>query len=78
MKVTLAHKKKVPRLLISVFPFSIRRGMEANQILRSQFSSAVSIALDDVNIANKDLLSSIDSQYLILQSHYYIDFKFVS
>uniref|UniRef100_A0A2N9GZ90 Kinesin motor domain-containing protein n=1 Tax=Fagus sylvatica TaxID=28930 RepID=A0A2N9GZ90_FAGSY len=39
----------------------VRRGMEANQILRSQFSSAVSIALDDVNIANKDLLSSIDN-----------------
>ncbi|GMY10722.1 kinesin-like protein KIN-5D [Fagus crenata] len=39
----------------------VRRGMETNQILRSQFSSAVSIALDDVNIANKDLLSSIEN-----------------
>ncbi|XP_050291706.1 kinesin-like protein KIN-5D [Quercus robur] len=38
----------------------VRRGMEANQILRARFSSAVSTALEDVNIANKDLLSSID------------------
>ena len=39
--------------------------MEANQILRARFSSAVSTALEDVDIANKDLLSSIDCQYLI-------------
>ena len=52
--------------------------MEANQILRARFSSAVSTALEDVNIANKDLLSSIDRQYLILQARYYIDLNFVS
>ena len=42
--------------------------MEANQILRARFSSAVSTALEDVDIANKDLLSSIDRQYLILHA----------
>ncbi|KAB5520273.1 hypothetical protein DKX38_024592 [Salix brachista] len=35
-------------------------GTEANQILRGQFSSAVSAALEDVDIANNDLLSSIE------------------
>jgi len=62
------------------FLLSIRRGMEANQDLRAQFSSAMSAALGDVESANKDLLSSIDRQYLILHAHYYyyyyIDFKF--
>ncbi|KAE8038952.1 hypothetical protein FH972_011412 [Carpinus fangiana] len=38
----------------------VRRGMEANQDLRAQFSSAMSAALGDVESANKDLLSSID------------------
>lgn len=52
------------------FSFSIRRGREANQILRARFSSAVSTALEDVDIANKDLLSSIDRQYLILHARY--------
>lgn len=59
------------------FLLSIRSGMEANQDLRAQFSSAMSAALGDVESANKDLLSSIDRQYLILHAHYYIDFKFV-
>lgn len=40
--------------------------MEANQILRAQFSSAVSAAVEDVDVANNSLLSSIDRQYLIL------------
>ncbi|KAG5223049.1 kinesin-related protein [Salix suchowensis] len=35
-------------------------GTKANQILRGQFSSAVSAALEDVDIANNDLLSSIE------------------
>ncbi|KAF2283372.1 hypothetical protein GH714_003589 [Hevea brasiliensis] len=35
-------------------------GMEANQILCTRFSSAVSAALEDVDVANNDLLSSID------------------
>lgn len=34
--------------------------MEANEVLRAQFSSAMSAALGNVDIANKDLLSSID------------------
>lgn len=38
----------------------VRNGMEANQNLRSRFSSALSSALDDVDVANKTLLSSID------------------
>lgn len=38
----------------------VRRGMEANEVLRAQFSSAMSAALGNVDIANKDLLSSID------------------
>lgn len=37
-----------------------RGGIEANQNLRAQFSSAVSSALEDVDMANKNLLSSID------------------
>ncbi|KAF9665472.1 hypothetical protein SADUNF_Sadunf16G0126300 [Salix dunnii] len=35
-------------------------GTKANQILCGQFSSAVSAALEDVDIANNDLLSSIE------------------
>ncbi|KAF5751507.1 kinesin-related protein-like [Tripterygium wilfordii] len=35
-------------------------GMEENQVLRAQFSSAVSTALEDVDAANKNLLASID------------------
>ncbi|KAF5447057.1 hypothetical protein F2P56_032636 [Juglans regia] len=38
----------------------VRTGMEANQVLRAQFSSALSTALEDVDTANKDLFSSID------------------
>lgn len=38
----------------------VRRGMEANQVLRGRFSSAMSAAQEDADIANKDLLSSID------------------
>lgn len=35
-------------------------GMEANQVLCTRFSSAVSAALEDVDVANNNLLSSID------------------
>lgn len=38
----------------------VRGGMEANQNLCTRFSSAVSSALEDVDVANKNLLSSID------------------
>ncbi|XWS53207.1 hypothetical protein CRYUN_Cryun11dG0138300 [Craigia yunnanensis] len=38
----------------------VRGGMEANQILCDQFSSAVSTALEDVDTANKSCLTSID------------------
>ncbi|KAI4356104.1 hypothetical protein L6164_000151 [Bauhinia variegata] len=38
----------------------VRGGMEANQALRAQFSSAVSTTLEDAEIANKDINSSID------------------
>ena len=38
--------------------------MEANQNLRDRFTSAVSTALEDADAANKNLLTSIDSQYL--------------
>ncbi|VVA20799.1 PREDICTED: kinesin [Prunus dulcis] len=38
----------------------VRRGTEANQALRDRFSSAVSAALEDVDAADKNLLSSID------------------
>ncbi|XP_021809181.1 kinesin-like protein KIN-5D [Prunus avium] len=38
----------------------VRRGTEANQALRERFSSAVSAALEDVDAADKNLLSSID------------------
>ncbi|PQQ19851.1 kinesin-like protein KIN-5D [Prunus yedoensis var. nudiflora] len=38
----------------------VRRGTEANQALRDRFSSAVSAALEDVDTADKNLLSSID------------------
>lgn len=39
----------------------VRTGREANQLLRSKLSSAVSTTLEDIDIANKALLSSIDS-----------------
>ncbi|EEF29570.1 kinesin-like protein KIN-5D [Ricinus communis] len=35
-------------------------GMEANHVLRTQFSSAVSAAIEDVDAANNNLLSCID------------------
>nr|XP_022752804.1 kinesin-like protein KIN-5D [Durio zibethinus] len=38
----------------------VRGGMEANQILRVQFSSAVSTAIEDVDTANNSYLTSID------------------
>ncbi|KAL9322822.1 hypothetical protein ACSQ67_010875 [Phaseolus vulgaris] len=38
----------------------VRGGIEANQTLRSRFSSAVSTTLEDAGIANKDINSSID------------------
>ncbi|KAK4741843.1 hypothetical protein SAY87_025431 [Trapa incisa] len=38
----------------------VRNGMQASQNLRSQFCSALSAALEDVDVANKDLSSSID------------------
>ncbi|XVE59170.1 hypothetical protein DITRI_Ditri05aG0024100 [Diplodiscus trichospermus] len=38
----------------------VRGGMEANQIFREQFSSAVSTALEDVDTANNSCLTSID------------------
>lgn len=40
--------------------------MEANQNLRAGFSSAVSTALEDADVASTDLLTSIDCQYLDL------------
>uniref|UniRef100_A0A0D9ZTH3 Kinesin motor domain-containing protein n=2 Tax=Oryza TaxID=4527 RepID=A0A0D9ZTH3_9ORYZ len=39
----------------------VRTGTEANQSLRSKLSSAVSTTLEEIDIANKALLSSIDS-----------------
>uniref|UniRef100_A0A803PWF6 Kinesin motor domain-containing protein n=1 Tax=Cannabis sativa TaxID=3483 RepID=A0A803PWF6_CANSA len=38
----------------------VRRGIEANETLRTRFSTAVSAALEDADIANKNMLSSID------------------
>ncbi|GFZ20555.1 P-loop containing nucleoside triphosphate hydrolases superfamily protein [Actinidia rufa] len=38
----------------------VRGGMEANQNLRAQLSSSVSSALEDADVASKNLLSSID------------------
>ncbi|GAA0173613.1 microtubule binding motor protein [Lithospermum erythrorhizon] len=38
----------------------VRGGMDANQNLRAQFSSSVSSALNDADIASNNLLSSID------------------
>ncbi|TVU18121.1 hypothetical protein EJB05_34194 [Eragrostis curvula] len=39
----------------------VRTGTETNQLLRSKLSSAVSSTLDSIDVANKALLSSIDS-----------------
>lgn len=50
------------------FSFHTRGGMEANQNLRGRFSSAVSTALEDVDLANNNLLTSIDRQYLFAYS----------
>ncbi|KAF7805531.1 kinesin-like protein KIN-5D [Senna tora] len=38
----------------------VRGAMEANQALRARFSSAVSTTLEDAEVANKDINSSID------------------
>lgn len=38
----------------------VRGGMDANQTLRAQFSSAVSTALEDVDAANSNVLTSVD------------------
>ncbi|KAL5581127.1 hypothetical protein UlMin_013569 [Ulmus minor] len=38
----------------------VRGGTETNEALRARFSSAVSSALEDADVANKNLLSSID------------------
>ncbi|KAG1371623.1 Kinesin-like protein KIN-5A [Cocos nucifera] len=38
----------------------VRSGMEANQLLRAKLTSAASTTLEDVNIANKGLLTSIN------------------
>ncbi|XP_028775847.1 kinesin-like protein KIN-5D [Neltuma alba] len=38
----------------------VGQGVEANQALRARFSSAVSTTLEDVEIANKDINSSVD------------------
>lgn len=40
--------------------------MEANQALRARFSSAVATTVEDAGIANNDINSSIDRQYLEL------------
>ncbi|RWW10163.1 hypothetical protein GW17_00026305 [Ensete ventricosum] len=37
-----------------------RSGLEANQLLRSRLFSAASTTLEDINVANKDLHSSIE------------------
>lgn len=46
--------------------FLNREGMDANQMLRSRFSSAVSSVLEDANTASKKFISSIDRKYLVL------------
>ncbi|KAK4255008.1 hypothetical protein QN277_008071 [Acacia crassicarpa] len=38
----------------------VRQGIEANQALRARFSSALSTTLEDAEIANKDINSSVD------------------
>ncbi|CAL9138541.1 unnamed protein product [Musa acuminata var. zebrina] len=38
----------------------VRSGLEANQLLRSRLFSAASTTLEDINVANKDLHSSIE------------------
>ncbi|EHA8591203.1 putative Kinesin-like protein KIN-5A [Cocos nucifera] len=56
------------RLLTLMFPFKAeftslsysRSGMEANQLLRAELSSTATNALQDVDVANKGLISSID------------------
>lgn len=44
------------------FIFLYRGGLDANQTLRTHFSSAVSSALEDTDAASKNLLSSIDRE----------------
>lgn len=46
---------------VAIVDSIVRTGREANQLLRSKLSSAVSTTLQDIDIANKALLSSIDS-----------------
>ncbi|WOL14877.1 kinesin-like protein KIN-5A [Canna indica] len=45
----------------------IRSGLDANQLLRDKLSSAVSTTLGDVDISNKDLVSSINSSFKLDQ-----------
>lgn len=51
-------------LLIPFFGSFTRGGMEANQNIVARFSSAVSTALQDADVANRNLLTSIDCRYL--------------
>lgn len=51
-------------MLFNIFCVN-REGMDANQLLRSRFSTAVSSVLEDANIASKGFLSSIDRKYLV-------------
>ncbi|XP_042464696.1 kinesin-like protein KIN-5A [Zingiber officinale] len=45
----------------------IRSGLDANQLLRAKLSSSVSSTLEDVDVSNKDLLSSIDCSFKLDQ-----------
>ena len=47
--------------------------MEANQLLRAKLSSTAATALQDVDVANEGLISSIDGEILFATS-YYSDF----
>ncbi|KAG6489133.1 hypothetical protein ZIOFF_050391 [Zingiber officinale] len=45
----------------------VRSGLDANQLLRAKMSSAVSSTLEDVDVSNKDLLTSIDCSFKLDQ-----------
>lgn len=56
--------KLVARQMIYELNFH-RSEIERSQLLRTKLSSAVSTALDNADVANKDLLSSIQRKFVV-------------
>lgn len=61
--IVILNHRQTPDSLFGIFcAFLIRKAVEVNQHLRSEFSSTLSATLDDVDVANSDILSSTNGQ----------------